>query len=90
MAEIRVNTEYKCSPRWKDSERRSVHLMDRMELRGIGVLNIKDAVRYGAKRLREDGCVVAEYRWYRVVYREIDLPSYKKIYPITVLLENEN
>lgn len=93
MGEIRVNVEYRSLPgkRWTDSERRSDHAIDRMQLRGIGIANIKDAVHFGAKKLREDGSIVAEYRWYKIVYREFTLENFKKIYPITVLhADHEN
>lgn len=90
MGEVRVNVEQKKSSRWDDSRQRSEHVIDRMQLRGIGIMNIIDAVKYGAKKLREDGSLIAEYRWYKVVYREFHLQNYKKIYPITVLLEHEN
>ena len=88
MRTIRVNVEYKTIPakKWQDSPNRSDHVIDRMQRRGIGVQNIKDAVLYGSKTLRNDGCVMAEYRWYKIVYREFNLESFKKIYPITILL----
>ncbi len=89
MSEVRVNVEYKSifPQTWKDSENRSQHVIDRMQLRGIGINNIKEAVNLGAKTLREDGSVVARHKWYAVIYREFDLPTFKKIYPITVLLK---
>lgn len=90
MNELRINTEYRGIPRWHDSTERSKHVIDRMQLRGIGIMNIKDAVRYGAKKLREDGSIIASYRWYKVVYRQFDCARFAKIYPITVLLEHEN
>ena len=91
MVEIRVNVEYKRLPekRWGDSDKRSPHVIDRMQLRGIGIVNVKDAVQYGAKKIRDDGSIVAEYRWYKVIYREFNLETYKKIYPITVLLAKD-
>ena len=89
METLRVNIEFKRTSPWNDTEKRSEHLIDRMELRGIGVSNIKEAVSYGAKKLRNDGSIVAEYRWYKIVYREFNLHGFKKIYPITVLLDYE-
>lgn len=90
MQTLRVNIECKSiQKKWEDSEKRADHVIDRMELRGIGINQIKDAVAYGAKQIRNDGSMVATYRWYRVVYREFILPNFKKIYPITVLLERE-
>lgn len=92
MSEIRVNVEFKTifPQKWKDCQERSEHVIDRMQLRGIGISNIKEAVSYGAKTLRVDGSILSKYRWYSVIYREFDLKSFKKIYPITVLLEKEN
>ena len=91
MQNLRVNTECKSIPKkWEDTERRVEHAIDRMQLRGIGINQVKDAVAYGAKQIRNDGSIVATYRWYKVVYREFPLLNYKKIYPITVLLEHEN
>ncbi len=91
MREVRINIAYKKLPseKWDDSEKRSFHIIDRMQLRGIGINNIKDAVSYGAKKLREDGSIVAEYRWYKVVYREFNLDQFKKIYPITLLFAED-
>lgn len=90
MQNIRVNIEYRRAPssRWEDSERRAEHAVDRLQQRGVGIHNIKEAVQYGAKTIRADGSIIAKYRWYSVVYREFILPEFKKIYPITVLLDN--
>lgn len=91
MQNLRVNTEYKSiQKKWIDSERRAEHAVDRMQLRGVGINQIKDAVAFGAKQIRPDGSIIATYRWYKVVYREFTLSELKKIYPITVLLEHEN
>lgn len=91
MQILRVNIECRSiQKKWNDTEERAEHVVDRMELRGIGVNQIKDAIAYGAKQIRADGSIIATYRWYRVVYREFILPAFKKIYPITVLLEYEN
>ena len=70
---------------WKDSQRRSEHLLERMKTRGIGIMQIKEAVSKGAKTLRSDGSVVAEYRWIKVAYREFRLRNARKIYPITIV-----
>lgn len=72
---------------WVDTKRRAEHLVGRMRLRGIGIRQIKEAVQKGAKRLREDQSIVAEYRWYKVVYREFRWGDKTKIYPITVISE---
>ena len=92
MSTIRVNVQYQTIPsrKWQDSPKRADHVIDRMQLRGIGIDNIKDAVMYGAKTLREDGCILTEYRWYKVVYREFQTAAFKKIYPITILLINHD
>ncbi len=71
--------------KWSDSIKRATHLSERISLRGISVDNIKEAVQKGSKKLREDGTIVSEFRWYRVVYREFYLQDFKKIYPITVI-----
>ncbi len=68
-----------------DSEKRSEHIMDRMILRGIGVDLIKEAVQKGAKRRREDGSLISEFRWFKVIYREFYFAQIRKIYPITVM-----
>lgn len=91
MQNLRVNTECRSlQEKWEDTEKRADHVVDRMQLRGIGINQVKDAVTYGAKQIRNDGSIIATYRWYKVVYREFVLPNFKKIYPITVLLEHEN
>ncbi len=83
--EIVVNANYRNISEWKDSERRAEHVLDRMKLRGIGDGEIKQAVQMGAKQIRDDKSIVAEYRWYKVIYREYVLENTRKIYPITVI-----
>lgn len=83
--EIVVNANYKNIVGWRDSEKRAEHILDRMKLRGIGDREIKQAIQMGAKQIREDNSIVAEYRWYKVVYREYVLENVRKIYPITVM-----
>lgn len=83
--EIVVNANYRNISEWKDSERRAEHVLDRMKLRGIGDREIKQAVQMGAKQIRDDKSIVAEYRWYKIIYREYVLQDTRKIYPITVI-----
>ena len=87
MAEIRVNIKFagRSFGMWKDSHHRSEHLSDRMRGRGVGIMQIKDAIAKGAKTLRSDGSLVAEYRWLKVAYREFRLQNVRKIYPITIV-----
>lgn len=44
--------------------------MDRMILRGIGIDQIKEAIQKGAKTRRDDGSLISEFRWFKVIYRE--------------------
>jgi len=83
--EIEVNVKYKSIKKWKDSIKRVEHIVDRMQLRGIFESQIEEAVQKGAKRLREDGSLIAEYRWFKVIYRQFQLENVRKIYPITVM-----
>ena len=85
MAEVRINIGFRNVHSFKDSERRSEHIFERMRLRGITLENIREAVQKGAKRLREDKSIVAEFRWFKVIYREILFGDVRKIYPITVI-----
>ncbi len=85
MALIKINTNYKRIRGHKDSEKREDHIIDRMALRGISVENIKEAVQKGPKRIREDKSIIAEFGWFKVVYREFKVNEIRKIYPITVL-----
>ncbi len=87
MDKIVVDIEFKglLKKGWIDTKKRTEHLADRMLLRGISVDNIKDAVRRGVKRIRKDGSIVAEFRWYKIVYRQFNIRDIKKIYPITVI-----
>lgn len=86
MADIKVNIAFKnISGYHKDSEKRSEHIFERMRLRGITLDNIKEAVQKGAKRIREDKSIIAEFRWFTVIYREIHFHETRKIYPITVI-----
>ena len=45
----------------------------------------KEAVQKGAKKIRQDQSIVAEFRWFKVIYREFRFNNIRKIYPITVL-----
>lgn len=83
--EIEVNVKYKSIKKWEDSIKRVEHIVDRMQLRGIFESQIEEAVQKGAKRLREDGSLIAEYRWFKVIYRQFQLENVRKIYPITVM-----
>ena len=83
--EIEVNVKYKSIKKWEDSIKRVEHIVDRMQLRGIFESQIEEAVQKGAKRLREDGSLIAEYRWFKVIYRQFKLENVRKIYPITVM-----
>lgn len=85
MSEIKLNIAFRNTKKWSDSEKRSEHIFDRMQLRGIGYKNILDAIKKGAKTIREDGSIVAEFRWFKVIYREFKIEDTKKIYPITVI-----
>ncbi len=83
--EIVVNASYRNILGWKDSEKRAEHVLDCMKLRGIGDREIKQAIQMGAKQIRDDNSIIAEYRWYKVIYREYVLEKVRKIYPITVI-----
>ena len=83
--DIKLNVAFRNIKEWKDSEKRSEHVFDRMKERGIGREQIIDAVKKGAKTIRRDGSIIAVYRWYSVAYREFVIDNVKKIYPITVM-----
>ena len=85
MDNIRINVAFRNTKKHFDSEKRSEHVFERMKLRGIGRDQIKDALNKGAKRLRSDGSIVAEYRWFKVIYREFRIKGMRKVYPITVI-----
>ena len=85
MVEIRINIAFRNVKQHRDSERRSDHVFDRMKIRGITKDNIKEAVQKGAKKIRQDQSIVAEFRWFKVIYREFRFNNIRKIYPITVL-----
>ncbi len=83
--DIKINIAFRNLKMFRDSERREQHIFDRMQLRGIGKEQIKEAVQKGAKAIRDDGSIIAEFRWFKVVYREFRLGETKKVYPITVM-----
>lgn len=83
--EIKVNVAFRNLKFWEDTERRAEHIFNRMSLRGIGVDNIIEAVKKGAKKIRKDGSIMAEFRWFSVAYREFRVGNVRKIYPITVM-----
>lgn len=85
MTEIKIDIVYKDIKHHQDSEKREEHLIDRMALRGISIENIKEAIQKGPKKIREDRSIIAEFGWFKVVYREFKVNEIRKIYPITVM-----
>ena len=83
--ELKVNVAFRNLRMWQDSEKRSEHVFDRMKERAVTVDNIKEAITKGAKRVRADKSIIAEFRWLKVAYREFIVNNTKKIYPITVM-----
>ncbi len=83
--EIKVNLRFRNIKHHEDSKKREDHVIDRMALRGISVQNIKEAIQKGPKKFREDKSIIAEFGWFKVVYREFRINEIRKIYPITVL-----
>ncbi|MGB3479882.1 MAG: hypothetical protein WBB67_12065 [bacterium] len=85
--DISINIRFAKKPLkcWKETDKRVKHLFSRMQERGITVEEIKEAVQKGIKTLKKNGTVVAEHRWYRVIYRQFTIGKEKKIYPITVI-----
>jgi Domain of unknown function (DUF4258) len=57
----------------------SQHARQRMVLRGISRAEVEDAIRMGSKT-RQDGRIVAAYRYFSVVY----LVRGRKCYVVTV------
>ena len=86
MDNIKLNVDFRNFVNWKDSKNRSEHVLDRMQSRGIGRQQILDAITKGSKTIHEDKSIIAEFRWYKVAYREIRIGSIRKIYPITVMV----
>ena len=82
---IRVNIRLNNIKFHEDSKKREELLIDRMALRGISTENIKEAVQKGPKKIREDRSIIAEFGWFKVVYKEFRINEIRKIYPITVL-----
>lgn len=89
MVELVVNIAFRNMRMHRDTEYRSEHVFDRMRLRGISKDNIKEAVQKGAKTMREDKSIIAQYRWFSVVYREFQTDDTRKIYPITVMMKQK-
>jgi len=85
MVEIRINVAFRNLNFHQDTQKRSEHIFDRMKFRGITIENIKEAIQKGVKRIREDHSIIAEFRWFKVVYREFKFKDVRKIYPITVM-----
>lgn len=83
--EMIININFKNIKYFKDSTKRTEHILDSMRRRGIFIQQIKEAVRKGPKRLRNDGSIVTDFRWFRIIYREFIIKDVKKIYPITVI-----
>ena len=83
--ELKVNVAFRNLRMWQDSEKRSEHVFDRMKERAVTVDNIKEAITKGAKRIRADKSIIAEFRWLKIAYREFIVNNTKKIYPITVM-----
>ena len=85
MAEIMINTAFRNVNYHRDSLRRSEHVLDRMMERGISKEHIREAVQKGPKTIRTDGSIIAEFRWFKVVYRVIIFGKTRKTNPITVM-----
>ncbi len=85
MTEIKVNIAFRNIKQHQDTFKRAEHVFERMKMRGITLENIKEAVQKGAKRIRSDQSIIAEFRWFRVIYREFRRENIRKIYPITVM-----
>ncbi|MEK6903412.1 MAG: DUF4258 domain-containing protein [Nanoarchaeota archaeon] len=85
MIEIKINIAFKNMKFHEDTMKRSDHIFERMRSRGITTENIKEAVQKGPKKIREDNSIVAEFRWFKVIYREFRIGDIRKIYPITVI-----
>ncbi len=85
MVEIVINTSFRNNKGYKDTEKRSDHILDRMISRGITTENIKEAIQKGPKNIREDNSIITEFKWFKVIYREYRLNDIRKIYPITVI-----
>ena len=83
--EVRITINFRSLPKWHDSMKRSEHIFDKMKLMGIGIDQIREAIQKGAKKIRKDNSIVTEYRWFKVIYREIQYKEIRKIYPITVV-----
>lgn len=68
------------------SERRQRHMLDRMILRGISRQEFLDALRLGKKRRQRDEIYESFYRYFSIVYRELDDPKrrWRKVYLVTV------
>lgn len=85
MGRIKIDIAFRNIRMHADSEKRAVHIFERMRLRGITIQNIREAIQKGPKMIKPDQTIIASYRWYAVVYREFYLGRIRKIYPITVL-----
>ncbi len=83
--ELKVNVAFRNLHMWQDSEKRTLHVFDKMRDRAVTVDNIKEAVTKGAKQVRADKSIIAEFRWLKVAYREFIVGKTRKIYPITVM-----
>lgn len=85
--DIYINIRFAKKPteHWHETEKRAKHLFDRMQQRGITVGQIRKAIQKGIKTLTNNGTIMAEYRWHKVIYREFIIGKQKKIYPITVI-----
>jgi len=82
---IDINFGFRNLRHWKDSKKRSEHIANRIALRGIGKSQILEAIKRGAKRIRSDGSIIAEYRWFKIIYREFKTKKFTKVYPVTVI-----
>lgn len=85
MAEIKINIKFSNIKRYKNSEKKEEHIIDRMAGRGISFNDIKEAVQKGPKNIKEDKSIFTEFKWFKVIYRGYKLNNIRKIYPITVM-----
>ncbi len=66
------------------SQKRQKHVLERMMLRGISRTEFYEALTKGRKRVQRENIIETIYRYYSIVYEEVEGKDVRKIYPITV------
>ena len=66
------------------SQKRQKHILEQMVLRGISMREFHEGLAKGRKRIQRKNVIESIFRYYSIIYEEVQYQDGRKIYPITV------